>query len=76
MRGRPFAKELTVKIVTRTPPRDVPMKSLTDFTNASRDAGLFLPTVMAIETSAQHQALIKLLNDSVRPYAVCVLRVK
>jgi hypothetical protein len=52
------------------------MKSLTDFVSASRDAGLFTPMVRAIETSAQHQELIKLLNDSVRPYAVCVLRVK
>ena len=65
-----------MKIVTTSPPRDVPMKSLTDFVSASRDAGLFTPMVRAIETSAQHQELIKLLNDSVRPYAVCVLRVK
>lgn len=65
-----------MKIITAKPPREVPMKSLTDFTNASRDAGLFTPSVMAIETSAQHQELIRLLNDSVRPYAVCVLRVK
>jgi hypothetical protein len=52
------------------------MKSLTDFNNAARDAGQFVPTVMAIETSAQHQALLALLNSSVRPYAVCVLRTK
>ena len=58
------------------PPREVPMKSLTDFTNASRDAGQFAPVVMAIETSDQHRALIALLNESVRPYAVCVLRSK
>jgi len=58
------------------PPREVPMKTQVDFNNASRDAGLFAPTVLAIETSEQHQALIRMLNDTVRPYAVCLLRVK
>lgn len=62
--------------INSKPPREVPMKTQVDFNNASRDAGLFLPTVMAIETSEQHQALLRMLNDAVRPYAVCVLRVK
>jgi hypothetical protein len=62
--------------INAKPPRDVPMKTQVDFANASRDAGLFAPTVLAIETSEQHQALLKMLNDTVRPYAVCVLRVK
>lgn len=62
--------------INSKPPREVPMKTQVDFNNASRDLGLFTPTVMAIETSAQHQELLKLLNNSVRPYAVCVLRVK
>lgn len=62
--------------IKTTPPRDIPMKTQVDFNNASRDAGVFMSTVMAIETSEQHQALLKLLNNTVRPYAVCVLRVK
>jgi hypothetical protein len=52
------------------------MKTQVDFNNASRDAGMFTPTVLAIETSEQHRALIKMLDDTVRPYAVCVLKVK
>ncbi len=62
--------------INSKPPREVPMKTQVDFNNASRDAGLFTPTVLAIETSEQHQALLRMLNDAVRPYAVCVLRVK
>ena len=62
--------------INTKPPREVPMKTQIDFNNASRDAGMFMSTVHAIETSEQHQALLKLLNNSVRPYAVCVLRVK
>jgi hypothetical protein len=58
------------------PPKEVPMKTQVDFNNASRDAGTFAPTVLAIETSEQHRALIKMLDDTIRPYAVCVLRVK
>jgi len=58
------------------PPKEVPMKTQVDFNNASRDQGTFQPTVLAIETSEQHRALIKMLDDIVRPYAVCVLRVK
>lgn len=52
------------------------MKTQVDFNNASRDAGLFTSTVLSVETSEQHRALMKLLDDTVRPYAVCVLRVK
>ena len=62
--------------INTKPPKDVPMKTQVDFANASRDQGTFLPTVLAIETSEQHRALIKMLDEIVRPYAVCVLRVK
>lgn len=58
------------------PPKEVPMKTQVDFNNASRDMGMFTSMVLAIETSEQHRALIKMLDDTVRPYAVCVLRVK
>ena len=62
--------------INTKPPREVPMKTQVDFNNASRDAGMFTPMVLAIETSEQHQALLRTLNDTVRPYAVCLLRVK
>jgi hypothetical protein len=62
--------------INTKPPKEIPMKTQVDFTNASRDQGTFTPTVLAIETSEQHRALIKMLDDTVRPYAVCVLRVK
>ena len=67
--------EFVMKINTK-PPREIPMKTQVDFNNASRDVGTFAPTVLAIETSEQHRALIKMLDGIVRPYAVCVLRVK
>lgn len=62
--------------INTKPPREIPMKTQVDFNNASRDQGMFVPTVLAIETSEQHKALIKMLDNIVRPYAVCVLKVK
>jgi hypothetical protein len=59
-----------------TPGKDTPVKTWTDFAMLARDARNFGTTVMEIKSTQDHAALLKLLSDSTRPYAVCVLKSK
>ncbi|GMV23299.1 MAG: hypothetical protein AMXMBFR57_32480 [Acidimicrobiia bacterium] len=59
-----------------TPGKSTPVKSWTDFASLARDARNFDTKAMEVVSSADHAALLKLLNDSTRPYAVCILKPK
>jgi hypothetical protein len=59
-----------------TPGKSTPVKTWNDFAMLARDARNFSTTVMEIASSQDHAALVNLLSDSTRPYAVCVLKSK
>ena len=59
-----------------TPGKNTRVKSWNDFALLARDSRNFGTTVVEIESSADHAALLKLLNDAARPYAVCLLKSK
>jgi hypothetical protein len=59
-----------------TPGKSSPVKTWTDFALLARDARHFDTTVIEVESSANHAAVLKALNDATRPYAVCILRPK
>ena len=52
------------------------MKTPTNFASAIKSPLLTPSVVSAVTSSAEHTALIKLLNSTSRPYAICVLSVK
>jgi hypothetical protein len=55
--------------------KTVEMKTPINFTNAIKSP-LLTPTVIQVNESHEHNALIKMLNTTSRPYAVCLLVVK
>ncbi|GEM_PF-4930894 len=59
-----------------TPGKSAPVRTWTDFALLARDARHFETTVIEVESSAHHAAVLKALNDATRPYAVCILKPK
>jgi hypothetical protein len=59
-----------------TPGKSTPVKSWTDFALLARDARNFSTTVVEVDSSQAHAAVLKALNDSARPYAICILKPK
>ena len=59
-----------------TPGKSAPVKTWTDLALLARDARHFDTTVIEVESSANHAAVLKALNDATRPYAVCILKPK
>ncbi len=59
-----------------TPGKSAPVKSWTDFALLARDARHFETTVIEVASSHDHATLLKMLNDTTRPYAVCILKPK
>ena len=59
-----------------TPGKSVRLRLWSDFALLARDARNFSTTVVEVETAQDHAALVKQLNDTPRPYAVCILRPK
>jgi len=57
-----------------TPPRTPRLRTWNDFATLARDARRFRTTIVQIDTSQDHAALLKTLNDTTRPYAVCILK--
>jgi len=56
--------------------KNIEMKTPTNFASAIKSPLLTPSVVSAVTSSAEHTALIKLLNSTSRPYAICVLSVK
>ena len=57
-----------------TPPRTVRLRNWNEFAILGRDARNFSTKIVEVESSQDHAALIKALNDTSRPYAVCILK--
>jgi hypothetical protein len=55
--------------------KTVEMKTPTNFSSAIKSP-LLTPIVSSVTSSQEHNALIKMLNTTSRPYAVCLLVVK
>ena len=51
------------------------MRSPSDFTNASRKAGM-TTQVISVENASDYASLVRLLSAVVRPFAVSILTVK
>jgi hypothetical protein len=55
--------------------KTVELKTTTNFTNAIKSP-LLTASVVPVNESREHTALLKLLNTTARPYCVCLLSVK
>ncbi|MBM3751029.1 MAG: hypothetical protein FJW21_07585 [Acidimicrobiia bacterium] len=58
------------------PGKSTPVKSWADFALLARDARHFDTTVVEVASSPDHATLLTMLNDTTRPYAVCILKPK
>ena len=60
-----------------TPPQTVPVDSWDRFTNASRRTDKFsTPTVLEVESSTDYQTLVKMLSNTMRPFAIAMIQPK
>lgn len=64
-----------MKIPRGTKTEEIPMRSPSDFTNASRKAGM-TTQVISVENASDYASLIRLLGSVVRPFAISILTVK
>jgi hypothetical protein len=55
--------------------KTIDMRTPNNFASALKSP-LLIQSVVSITSSQEHNALLKLLNSTARPYAVCVLVVK
>ncbi len=63
-----------MKIPRGNKTEDLPMKTVADFTNAATKNPLFANgTVYAVESRADWNTLLRVLQSTVRPFCVCVI---
>jgi len=64
-----------MKIPRGNKTEELPMKNISDFTNAAKKAGM-TTQVVSVESASDYASLVRLLGSLVRPFAVSIITIK